>query len=153
MKQNQSDTERFKSWLTVVRRIVRGAKTLHGRRQVRMMRERVMVEHGRHRKGISGVAGDRIILAWWRVMIIAHRRVRIVIRRYRIIAGVTVWPWCRRQLHEGGLARRGRLKVFGLEVEVHVAALTEERFNYNKSALADVTSWQVALHNLDMRPE
>ena len=119
---------------------MRRAKTLNGRRQVRMMRERVMVEHGRHRKGISGVAGDRVILAWWRVMIIAHRRVRIVIRRYRVIAGVTVRSWCRRQFHEGGLARRGKLKVFGLEVEVHVAALTEEPLNYNKSALADVTN-------------
>ena len=99
-----------------------------------------MVEHRRHRKGVSGVAGDRVILARWRMMIIAHRRVRIVIRRYRIIARVTVRPWCRRQLHEGGLARRGRFKVFGLEVEVHVAALTEERLNYNKSALADVTN-------------
>lgn len=73
-------------------------------------------------------------------MIIAHRRVRIVIRRNRIIARVAVWSWCRRQLHEGGLARRGRLKVFGLKVEVHVAAITEERLNYNKSALADVTN-------------
>ena len=118
---------------------MRRAKTLHGRRQVRMMRERVMIEHGRHRKGISCVAGERVILARWRVMIITHRRVRVVIRRNRIVAGVTVRTWCRRQLHEGGFARRGRLKVLGLKVEVHVAALTEERLNYNKSALADVT--------------
>lgn len=108
------------------------AKTLHGRRQIGMMRKRMMVENGRHRKGVSGVAGERVILAWWRVMVIAHRRVWVVIRRNRIVAGVAMWSWCRRQLHEGGLARRGRLKVLGLEVEVHVAALTEERLNYNK---------------------
>lgn len=153
MTQNETDSCRFESWLTVVRRVVRRTKTLYGRRQVRMMWEWVMVEHGRHRKGISGVAGERVILARWRVMIITHRRVRVVIRRNRIVAGVTVRTWCRRQLHEGGLARRGRLKVLGLEVEVHVAALTEERLNYNKSALADVTNWQLAVHNLDMRPE
>ena len=100
----------------------------------------MVIEHGRHWKGVSGVAGERVILARWRVMVIAHRRVRVVIRRYRIIAGVTVRTWCRRQLHEGGFARRGRLKVLGLEVEVHVAALTEERLNYNKSALTDVTN-------------
>ena len=116
------------------------AKTLHGRRQVRMMRKRVMVKHGRHRKGISGVAGERVILARRRMMIITHRRVWVVVRRNRIIAGVTVRAWCRRQLHKGRLARRGRLKVLGLEVEVHVAMLTEERLNYNKSALADVTN-------------
>ena len=67
-------------------------------------------------------------------MVIAHRGgIRVVIRRHGIVAGVAMWPRCRRQLHEGGLARRGRFKVVGLKVEVHVVAITAERLNYNNS--------------------
>ena len=70
-------------------------------------------------------------------MVIPHSRcVRVVIRRHGIVAGIAMRARCRRQLHEGGLARCRRLKVLGLEVEIHVAALEEKLLNYKSSARA-----------------
>ena len=102
-----------------------------------MVWKRMMVQNRWHRKGISGVATEWVILAWWRVMVVPHRRcIRVVIRRHGVVAWVTML--CRRQLHEGRLARRLRIKVVGLEAVVHLAVLSEERLNYNSPALADV---------------
>lgn len=101
-----------------------------------MVWKRMMVQNWCHRKGISGVAGERVILAWWRVMIVPHRCIRVVVRRHGVVARVTMLWW--RQLHEGRLASSLRIKVVGLKVEVHLAVLSEERLNYKSPALADV---------------
>lgn len=136
----ERESKRFNSRLTVVRWIVRRPKTLQIWWQVGMMQSRMMIQNRWHRKRISGVAGQSVVLAWWWMVVEPHsRRVWVIVWRNGIVVRITVRAGCCGQLHEGGLARSWRIKVFGLKAEVHLVALSLERLNYKCSAFANVT--------------